>query len=113
MRLPSILFGQKRQILMRKNLLLLVFAFCVVMNNVWAQNLELSTKTINACSQTTVQVCATTYEPDVINSAQQNDFFTDTVELGFNFSYFGQQFSAIVISPNNMVSFDLALADLY
>ncbi len=98
---------------MRKNLLLLVFAFCVVMNNAWAQSLELSTKTINACSQTTVQVCATTYEPDVISSAQQNDFFTDTVELGFNFNYFGQQFSAIVISPNNMVSFDLALADLY
>ncbi len=98
---------------MRKNLQLLVLAFCVVMNNVWAQKLELSTKTINACSQTTVQVCATTYQPDVINGAQQNDFFTDTIGLGFNFNYFGQPFSAIVISPNNMVSFDLALANLY
>ncbi|RYD97437.1 MAG: gliding motility-associated C-terminal domain-containing protein [Sphingobacteriales bacterium] len=98
---------------MRKNLLLLAFTFCVVVNNAWAQRLELSTTTINACSQTTVQVCATTYEPDVINSAQQDDFFTDTVGLGFNFNYFGQQFSAIVISPNNMVSFDLALANLY
>lgn len=98
---------------MRKNLLFSVFAFCAFLNNLCAQKLELSKKTINACSQTTVQVCATGFQPDVITSAQQNDFFTDTVALGFNFNYFGQQFSAIVISPNNMVSFDLALADLY
>ena len=98
---------------MRKNLLLSVFAFCVFLNNLYAQKLELSTKTINACSQTTVQVCATGFQPDVITSAQQNDFFTGIVELGFNFNYFGQQFSSLVISPNNLVSFDLALADIY
>ena len=98
---------------MKKNLLLLVFAFGVLVNNLWAQKLELSTKTINACAQTTVQVCATGYQPNVITSAQQNDFFTGVVDLGFNFNYFGQQFSSIVISPNNLVSFDLALADLY
>ncbi|MDL1914210.1 MAG: gliding motility-associated C-terminal domain-containing protein [Bergeyella sp.] len=48
-----------------------------------------------------------------IESRDNDDYFTKSVRLPFNFCFFNQSFTSIIISPNGVVSFEASLAEKF
>ncbi|MBI3510036.1 MAG: gliding motility-associated C-terminal domain-containing protein [Bacteroidetes bacterium] len=62
--------------------------------------------TLTATVSTTVGITGTAL-------TLSDDWYSGVIPLGFNFTFFGNTYSQIVVGSNNMVTFDLAAANTY
>ncbi len=99
---------------MRKNFhiyTLLFVCFFLNMLNVKAQ-LSASPDTVRTCPLQTIQLTANLIPPNYI-PLSVDDNFGPVQNLGFTFNYFGTPYTQCVVSGNNFLSFDVALANGY
>jgi len=60
--------------------------------------MDLDASTLNLLSD----IQNTTFSPLTLG----DDFFSDTIDIGFNFTFYGHQYSHCLLSSNNFISFD-------
>lgn len=72
--------------------------------------LNLNIRDTSLCLSNSINVCASG-DPHFIPPFVADDIFSDTVDIGFPFSYFGETYTKCLVSPNNFISFDLGFAN--
>lgn len=74
-----------------------------------------ATYTVSKASPGSVSSCTPVYfspaSPGTATNLVDDDIYSGIIPIGFNFSFFGNTYSSLVISTNGLVSFDLTRAN--
>jgi len=71
--------------------------------------MDITISDTTVCKATTFNVCAATPSSTLSNISFDDEFST-VINIGFPFTFYGQSYSQCVISDNNFISFNTALA---
>jgi gliding motility-associated-like protein len=84
---------------------------CLLLSSHLRAQFDQTPTVVNTCNAQNVSFCAGG-SPQLVSQFIADDIFSDTISIGFNFPFFGNNYNSCIISPNNFISFDLGFANL-